>query len=577
MRLLRNASIAKKLSMLTILAVSVSLSLCAGAFLYNDVSSLRKAKHQQIESLARVLGQNAIAPLEFDDRLVATETLGSLSSQPGVEVAVLYDSHGDVFATYPADLQPDEFGENAGYLEVDHQIDVQAGVGPGEMMGDIENLFNEGAETGDAVPAASQPDAGLIGRLVIRANTRDISAQIAQRTMVAGAVLIGSLLIGVSISWHFRRSITVPVADLVTAARHVAGESDYTYRVAKHGEDELGVLSDAFNGMLSDLESNRQQLQQANEQLEQRVQERTAELAQTNSELQREMTEREQLQEELITASRQAGMAEVATGVLHNVGNVLNSINVSAHLIVDKLQASKVPSLGKACDLLNQHEDDLAGFFTSDERGARLPRFLMNLATHLSTEREEQQREMQSLIENIEHVKEIVSTQQNYARVRGATESLDVLALVRDAIQINDAALSRQGVTTETDFIEVRHVIADKHKILQILVNLIGNARQALAESDRTDQKLTLTVEPEGDMVSVCVRDNGIGIASENLKKIFSHGFTTKKEGHGFGLHSSALAAQELGGSLSVHSDGVGSGAAFTLRLPAAVESAGVS
>lgn len=161
--------------------------------------------------------------------------------------------------------------------------------------------------------------------------------------------------------------------------------------------------------------------------------------------------------------------------------------------------------------------------------------------------------------------------QQNYARMSVVTEDLHAAGLVEDALKINDAALGRHGITVRRDFQPVPLVRLDKHKALQVLINLIRNAKYAMQSADRDGRILTVsTFQPAEGRVAIQVRDNGIGIPSENLTLIFQHGFTTKKDGHGFGLHSSVIAAREMGGNLSVHSDGPGRGAAFTLDLPAA-------
>jgi signal transduction histidine kinase len=111
-------------------------------------------------------------------------------------------------------------------------------------------------------------------------------------------------------------------------------------------------------------------------------------------------------------------------------------------------------------------------------------------------------------------------------------------------------------------------ITVDKHKVLQILVNLVRNAKYACDESGRSDKLLTLRIEGAPGGVRICVIDNGVGIPAENMSRLFTHGFTTRVDGHGFGLHSGALAAQELGGSLRVMSDGPGLGATFVLELP---------
>jgi len=271
----------------------------------------------------------------------------------------------------------------------------------------------------------------------------------------------------------------------------------------------------------------------------------------------------------LLTISRQAGMAEVATGVLHNVGNVLNSVNVSSTLIANTLRMFRVASLAKIAALLGEHEQDLATFMTTDPRGKKLPAFLAQLAGHLTADQDTVLKEIDHLQKNIEHIKEIVSTQQAHASSAGFVESVDLRELLEAALRMNAASFSRHEITVVREFQKVPLVPTDKHKVLQILINLITNARQAM--KDLPEKTLTLGIyAPTEGTVGVSIRDTGCGIAPENLTRVFAHGFTTKAGGHGFGLHSSALAAQEMKGSLSVHSDGPGKGAMFTLELPVA-------
>jgi signal transduction histidine kinase len=298
-------------------------------------------------------------------------------------------------------------------------------------------------------------------------------------------------------------------------------------------------------------------------------------LSRANSQLETEIAERQQaekdrehIQQRLVETSRQAGMAEVATGVLHNVGNVLNSVNVSANVLQETLRGSRVEMLAKASQELFRHQDGLADFVTTDIRGRHFPDLLNQLTASLQGERDKQMKELHSLVENIEHIKHIVSMQQSLACVSGATELLNVVDLLNDARKINDAGLNRHGINVVCEFDDLPPVHTERHKVLQILINLIGNAKGATSVMDQPSRTITLSASGDDDGIRVQVRDNGIGIPAENLSRIFTHGFTTKKDGHGFGLHSSALAAQELGGSLSVHSDGPGTGATFTLRLP---------
>jgi PAS domain S-box-containing protein len=280
----------------------------------------------------------------------------------------------------------------------------------------------------------------------------------------------------------------------------------------------------------------------------------------------------EKAHKELVEASRTAGMAEVATGVLHNVGNVLNSLNVSASVIGSGLRMSKAKSLAKLGALLREHQSSLADFLTHDPKGKRVPEFLSSLARHAIEERDRLSAEVTALQKNIDHIKEIVSMQQAYATMAGVVEPLDPVALMDDALRMNAAALTRHEVSVTREFQAVPTVLAERSKVLQVLVNLIRNAKYACAETGAPDKRVMVRLAPgpKSGRVHFIVQDNGVGIPPENLTRIFRHGFTTRANGHGFGLHSAANAAREMKGSLDVHSDGQGRGATFTLELPTA-------
>ena len=283
----------------------------------------------------------------------------------------------------------------------------------------------------------------------------------------------------------------------------------------------------------------------------------------------RAAAELEQANAALIDSSRHAGMAEVATGVLHNVGNVLNSVNVSGNVICERLRRSKVIELGKVAGLLTLQKADFIGFVTTDPRGPHIPELISRVAEALREEHRDLIEEVESITRNIGHIKEIVAMQQGFAKGAGHVETLAIQSLVDDAIKINAMQLSRHHVAVLQAYEVVPQVQADKHLVLQILVNLLRNAQQAIQESGREERRIVVRIQGNGgETVRVIVQDTGGGIAPENLTRIFSHGFTTKKTGHGFGLHSSALAATGMGGALSAHSDGPGTGATFTLELP---------
>ncbi len=276
-------------------------------------------------------------------------------------------------------------------------------------------------------------------------------------------------------------------------------------------------------------------------------------------------------QKDLVDASRVAGMAEVATGVLHNVGNVLSSLNVSATMIGAGLRASKADRLTKVCALLREHRGQLGEFLTSDPKGRKLPEFIASLAAHSVAERDRLLGEIASLQKNIDHIKEIVTMQQAYATTVGIVEPLAPEALMEDALRMNSGALIRHDVRVVQELPFTPAVLGEKGKILQILVNLIRNAKYACDDGPHPEKVITLRLAADARVrVQFIVRDNGVGIPAENLTRIFAHGFTTRKHGHGFGLHSSANAAREMNGTLTAHSDGPGLGATFILELPVA-------
>ena len=298
------------------------------------------------------------------------------------------------------------------------------------------------------------------------------------------------------------------------------------------------------------------ELQGANENLEERVQERTRELRQAQS--------------DLMATARQAGMAEIATNVLHNVGNVLNSVNVSAGLIASSVRTSKVQGLTRAVTMMNEHADDLGEFLTLDSKGKLLPNYLGQLSQVLITEQQGVLEELTALTRSVDHIKEVIATQQAHAGASSLVELAQIRDVVEDALRMNMGALTRRNVTVEKDFASLPELPLDKGRILQILVNLVGNAGQAMEAMTDREPRLTLCIDQVrgGTALRVRVADNGVGIVPENLTRVFAHGFTTKKDGHGFGLHSAVLAAREMGATLSAHSDGPGTGATFTLELP---------
>jgi two-component system, NtrC family, sensor kinase len=369
---------------------------------------------------------------------------------------------------------------------------------------------------------------------------------------------LASLLVELAVMyWVLRQQITRPLESFTQATDQVAA-GDFKVSLESRRDDELGRLAHAFQLMAQEVQQREEALKQANEGLEQRVEQRTRELSEVHK--------------QLVETARQVGRAEIATNVLHNVGNVLNSVHTSAKVAQERLAGMRIENVERTVALVEEHREQLVTFLTEDERGRNALPFLRRLSQRLLFDRQEVQTLLDEVSRHTEHIGSIVKLQQNFARVpQHLFEPTSLAAVVDDALRINQAALTRHSVRVERRLAEVPPVLTEKHKVLMILVNLISNAKYALDVLPEQDRRLIVSLEAiPGDRVRIEVKDNGMGIAPEMLIRIFQRGFTTREEGHGFGLHSSALAAQELGGSLVAHSEGVGKGATFTLELPMA-------
>jgi PAS domain S-box-containing protein len=792
MNFFTTASIKRKQVFIILLTSATTLLLACVAFVSYDLTTFRKEIVQQASSMAEVIGNNCTAALDFNDSTSAEETLGALHSEVNVVAAMICRRDGSVFVQYVRDSRA-----------------------PKSLAPPSKPVFETSFTDDHLILSRPIGHAGeIIGTITLAYDLTALSKRFTRYLMIVSVVFIASLFVAFVLSSRLQRVISDPIQSLARAARAVSFEKDYSVRVTKRSQDELGQLIDAFNEMLTQIQQRDAALQSARDQLEHRVQERTAELASSLSLLNatleatadgilvvssdvritkcnskfltmlnisremistgrdetvlpmlakqmkdpetflarvweifddpeiestdvlelsdgrvlerdsqpqrvdgqfigrvwsfRDITERKRAEEalrerlalqerlakiaatvpgvihtfkrradgsvsmpyasprveeiygvkpealeedasilnelihpedigmvhqsieesfksrqpwraefrvcnpvrgeiwveghsmpepesdgnmlwhgflsniterktletkmaglnkELIEISRQAGMAEVATGVLHNVGNVLNSVNISATLVADTLKKSKASNLGKVVTLLEQNAATI-GEFMHSERGQQLPRYLQQLVDQLALEQQKSISELDLLRKNIEHIKDIVAMQQNYAKVSGITEPVAPVELAEDAVQMNIGALNRHDVQLVREFQPVPPITVEKHKVLQILVNLIRNAKYACDDSGRSDKRLTLRIFKSEKGISIAVADNGVGIPAENMTRIFNHGFTTRKTGHGFGLHSGALVAKEMGGVLRVHSDGHGKGATFTLELP---------
>jgi PAS domain S-box-containing protein len=670
---LRLSTIKRKLTLIIMLTCSVALVLACAAILLFEHAGTRQLLKHNTEVMANVIGANSSAALSFKDKSAAKETLAALRAEPYVLSACLYNREGEVFATF--------------YREGTKET-APPPMGPeGPTFGTATlNLFHKITFDGE-----------VIGTVLIQSDLRLIQERLRTYLSIIGIVMLSATIVALLLSLRLQGLISGPIMHLADTANQVASQKNYSIRADKTSTDEMGVLIDRFNEMLSGIQERDAALSLAQTGLEKRVDERTKELQLEISERSRveaelrvsqqkfetlvnsiqgvvweadpisfafsfvseqaerllgyprdlwssdqafwhshihpddqmlaqnfrkkgleqekpsqfeyrmiaadqrvvwlreistftieggipralrgvlfDITDHKQAEEELellnkrlLETSRFAGMAEVATAVLHNVGNVLNSVNVSSTLICNQVRNSRNSRLRDVILLLNRHSGDLADFLTNDPKGKIIPSYLSNLSEQLGDEQQDLLKELELLVKNIEHIKEIVAMQQDYARVSGIIEHLSVRDLVEDALQMHTAALARHGILVVREYQDVPVISMDKHKVLQILVNLIRNAKYAMDSAAKRNKRLTISIQLNAEnMVQLSVTDNGIGIPEQNLTRIFSHGFTTKRDGHGFGLHSGANAAREMGGRLYARSDGAGQGATFTLELP---------
>ncbi|MGH7146573.1 MAG: ATP-binding protein [Nitrospiraceae bacterium] len=335
---------------------------------------------------------------------------------------------------------------------------------------------------------------------------------------------------------------------------------------------------------VTEIDRANSQLKEANSELEVsrvKILEKNQELETTNTSLYAEMSERkkaqaerEELHQQLVQASRQAGMADVASSVLHNVGNVLTSINVSTDILLKTLKKPMVGDVCRIASMFHEHKDNLDAFLTQDTKGKQIPSYLGMVAESLSGSHQTIQGEIDSLVKKIEHVKQVIMSQQDIAHAGDVREAAAVEDLMEQALMMGMPEAEKYGIRVVREYAHVPPIMTDRHHVLQILVNVITNAKNAMVEYPANSHCLTARIVLPADrngFVRFEVSDTGGGIKAENLPRLFAQGFTTRKAGHGFGLHSAAISAKNLGGALQAQSAGEGRGATFMLDLPLTV------
>lgn len=358
---------------------------------------------------------------------------------------------------------------------------------------------------------------------------------------------------------------TVPIMDDGSTVRGAL--------VSFHDVTELDRANSSLREANSELELSRFTILEKNQALET-----------TNTSLQVEMSERikaqaerEALQQQLVQASRQAGMADVASSVLHNVGNVLTSINVSTDTLLKTLKKPLVGDVCRIASMFHENQGNLQAFLTEDPKGKQIPSYLGMVAESLSGSHQTIQSEIDSLVKKVDHIKQVIMSQQDIAHAGNVREAAVVEDLMEQALLMGMPEPEKYGIRVVREYAQVPDIMTDRHHVLQILVNVITNAKNAMIEYPANVHCLTVRILLPADRtgsVRLEVADTGCGITAENLPRLFAQGFTTRKAGHGLGLHSASISAKNLGGVIQARSEGEGRGATFMLDLPLTLEKA---
>jgi signal transduction histidine kinase len=321
----------------------------------------------------------------------------------------------------------------------------------------------------------------------------------------------------------------------------------------KLSEVRLGVVQD----MLVESNERRRALAEANRELER-----------THEQLKREIEARSETETVARDMARQAGRAEIAAGVLHNVGNALHGFTMLSDLLDQGARASRAERLGDA--LRRLRELDAAGgqALLRDPKGAQLLGLLEGLAAQWRAETQLVLGHIGDLQNSVHHISAVIAKQQAYARPSAISELCLPQDVVRDAIVLTDTAKRRAGVHMEEHFECPEPVYLDRHRALEIMMNLLRNAEDAVLAHAPAAPCVRVSTRCTDGVLCVTVSDNGMGISSAEMARLFRYGYTTKEHGHGFGLHYCRALAEEVGGQLSCSSEGEGRGATFTLELP---------
>jgi sensor domain CHASE-containing protein len=410
---------------------------------------------------------------------------------------------------------------------------------------------------------------GMIGITI----PRDIySIGVAAIHFYLGIFFISGILLA-GILWFLLRSLVLNRLEYLNQKiKEINSKKDYTKHIEIKENDEISSVSKQFNNLMDTINESHEELQKQVK----KITLSEKKLESTNQKLMSEINERRQIEQKnevlhkkLILAARQAGMADIASGVLHNVGNILNNVTTSVGVAKELADSSGAKKLNDLNQLLEQHKNDMTDFLTKDQNGTKILDYFNLLAKSIVENNKMMTEEIYDLDQYIGHIKDVIVMQQSLTSIIGMTEQLKLSDVIEDALTLNKSINENKNIKIICDFQFKENVMLDRVKLLHVMVNLIKNAIESLMESARADKRIIIRVlQKDENYFTIEVIDNGLGILATHLNSIFNYGFTTKKSGNGIGLHTSASFIQEMGGHMYAKSEGLNQGASFIVELP---------
>jgi len=496
----RNYSITKRLTMMNILVSGAALFMACAAFVAYDVVTFRQAMVHNLSIQAQITGSNSVSALLFSDPQSAQNTLSALQVAPNIVSAGIYQLDGRPFAAYGRH----DWG----------QIPTLPAIPSGQS--EIHRFENGELIVVRRIVFQGEP----AGTVYIRSDLQEMNHRLRRYAGIAALVLLACLIAAHLAASVFQRAVVNPIVHLAEIARIVSRDKNYSVRANATGNrDEPGILIQAFNEMLSQIEERERALQKAHDELEQRVQERTGQLASANKEL--ELQNREVQRATQLKSQFLASMS-------HELRTPLNAIIGFSDLLAE----------------------NTAGTLT-DKQG-RFVGHVRNGARHL--------------LQLINDILDLSKIESGLLELRcesfSVSEALpEVLSVIRPLAMAKNIRIEQLGEDTS--------VYADRVRFKQVLYNLLSNALKF------TPQGGTVRVQSaiDGNLVRISVSDTGVGIRPEDQQMIFEEfrqaGETTRgvKEGTGLGLAITRRLVERQGGTIRVVSD-LGKGSCFTFTLP---------